>query len=117
MADSIQWTGVEQMVAQMQVYADKVQSAVLSVATYFKPVIEAYAKQNASWQDQTGNARQTLHSFVKELSKDTVELYLAHGVDYGIFLETKYASKYAILFPTLQAHLQAIYNMLNGIFG
>ncbi len=114
---NMEWTGVEQMVARMQVYADKVQSAVLSVATYFQPVIEAYAKQNASWEDQTGNARQTLHSFVKELSKDTVELYLAHGVDYGIYLEVAHAGKYAIIYPTLQAHLQDIANMLKGIFG
>ena len=83
---TVEWSGIEDMIRKMQNYADKVQYAIVQVATYFKGVFETYAKQNAPWQDRTGNARQTLHAWINELSRDTVELYLSHGMDYGIQL-------------------------------
>ncbi|MDQ7034353.1 MAG: hypothetical protein Q9P01_05810, partial [Anaerolineae bacterium] len=58
-----------------------------------------------------------LHAWVDELSNDTVRLYLSHGlVDYGIYLETKYAGRYAIIWPTIQRHLPEIQKMLQEIF-
>lgn len=117
MSASIEWTGVDNMVAQMTVYTNKVQTACRQVADYFAPVVETYAKQNAPWTDRTGNARQSLHAWVEELAKDTVYLYLSHGVEYGKWLEVANAGKYSIIYPTLQAHFQAISDMLKGIFG
>lgn len=117
MTAKMEWSGVDDMIRRMQEYANKVQFALVQVANYWKAVFEAYAKENASWTDRTGNARQTLHGWVNELSNDTVELYLSHGVDYGLFLETKYAGKYSIVWPTIEAHLEAVRKMLQGIFG
>jgi len=114
---TVEWTGVEDMMRQMQSYADKVEYALVQVATYFKAVFEAYAKENASWTDRSANARQTLHAWVNEVSHDTVELYLSHGVEYGLWLEVRFAGKYQIVWPTIQAHLQAVSLMLKGIFG
>ncbi|WP_131820808.1 hypothetical protein [Desulfotruncus arcticus] len=48
--------------------------------------LEQYAKQNAPWNDQTGHARQAIHSGV-DLESDGFHLYLAHGKDYGPMLE------------------------------
>lgn len=118
MSDSrMEWSGFDQMQRRLDEYARKVRSAVESVADYWAPVIEAYAKDNASWMDRSGNARQTLHAFRKTLAKDTVALYLAHGMDYGIWLEVANGGAYAIIWDTLSAHIEPIRQMLQGIFG
>lgn len=113
---TMQWRGIEQMQRKMEEYGRRVLQAVHSVATYWTPVIEAYAKENATWTDRTGNARQGLRGFVEDLSETTVAIYLTHSVDYGVYLELEYQQRYAIIMPTLEAHYQPIKEMLNGIF-
>ena len=49
--------------------------------------LEAEAKQNAPWNDQTGHARQAIHAGVEVNDREFV-LYLAHGKEYGVYLET-----------------------------
>jgi hypothetical protein len=113
----IKWTGDRQVQQRMRDYGDQVKRAKIAVANYWAPVIETYAKTHRPWMDRTGNARAALHAFVQELSNDTVALYLSHGVDYGLWLEIKYAGRYAIIMPTLQAHYDEVGKMLRGIFG
>lgn len=114
---SLQWQGVDDMMRRLQEYNNRIMWAVKQVAQYWAAVLEEYAKANRPWTDRTANAVQSLHSYVEELSGDTVRLYLSHGVDYGIFLEVKHAGRYAIIWPTIQRHLPAIRQMLQGIFG
>lgn len=116
MAD-VEWQGVDQMMRRLTDYGNAVHQAVYSVAQYWQPVIETYAKENASWVDRSGNARQTLHAFVETLARNTVALYLAHGMDYGIWLEIANGGAYAIIWDTLSAHFEKIATMLKGIFG
>lgn len=116
-SSSIQWRGTVEMGRNCTIYGNKVIEAVNQVAAYFAPVLETYAKQHGSWTDRTGNLRQSLHAWVEEFSKDCVILYLSHGMWYSIFIESKYSGRYAIIWPTIQAHLEAIMKMLRGIFG
>ena len=111
------WRGKVEMGQNCVLYGQKVIEAVRRVAAYFAPVMETYAKQHAPWTDRTGNARQSLNAWTEQLSQDVVALYLSHGVYYGVYLEYKYAGRYAIIWPTIQAHLDAIMQMLRGIFG
>lgn len=114
----VDWGGTDRVVAQnMTAYGGKVIEAIEAVAKYFEPILESYAKQNAPWTDRTANARQSLHSFSQRLGNEAVELYLSHGVQYGIYLETRWSGKYAIIWPTLEAHIPQIRSMLQGIFG
>lgn len=112
---SIQWTGIREMQAALDRYGDKVIAAVEQVAIYLEPVLEGYAKENARWTDQTGNARQSLHTW-HEVANDIVTLYIGHGVEYGIWLEVRWAGRYSIIWPTIEAHLNPIYELLQGIF-
>ncbi len=122
---SVQWSGVDDMAKRMQEYVKKVEFALVQVATYWKAVFEKYAKENAPWTDRSTAARTNLHGWVNQLSNDTVELYLSHGtgdqgtkqIPYSVALETMYGGKYAIIWPTIQAHLKHIEDMLKGIFG
>lgn len=116
MTARVEWRGIEAMIARLSVYENRVLWAVRAVAEYFAGVMEEYAKENAPWQDQTGNARQTLNTFVEEIGPEAVELYLSHGVDYGVYLEQRFGGRYAIIWPTIEAHLPAIERMLQEIF-
>lgn len=60
-----------------------------------------YAKANASWADRTGDAREGLDVDVSWQGKVIVwEMF--HTVDYGLYLETRWNGKYAIIMPTLE---------------
>jgi len=100
----------------LEQYMARVSVAIRRVAEYYAPILENYAKTNAPWTDRTANARQSLHTFVEELSRNVVALYLSHGMNYGIHLETRYAGRYAIIWPTIEAHLPVIRRTLQGIF-
>lgn len=113
----LNWTGDDEIERNMDAYRGKVMAAVTAVARYWQAVFEDYAKTNAPWTDQTANARQTLHAWVNEVpAQSIVELYLSHGVEYGLWLEVRFAGKYAIIWPTIRTHLEEIKRMLQGIF-
>jgi hypothetical protein len=64
--------------------------------------VEGYAQSNAPWTDITGAARSSLTASVYEENGEVV-LELAHGVDYGYWLEVIQDGQYAIIMPTLEA--------------
>lgn len=70
--------------------------------------MEAWAKDNATWTDRTGNARQSLRgrSYWEDANKIVAQI--SHGVDYGIWLELANQKKYAILEETIEAHKSEI---------
>lgn len=82
-------------------YVAAIRRGVRTIADRYAPEIEAWMKSNASWTDRTGNARQTLNTDVHNLTADMVEIMLAHGVEYGIFLELANAGNYAVIAPAL----------------
>jgi hypothetical protein len=68
-----------------------------------KTAIEAldWAKENAPWQDITGDARNGLDTEV-EWDGDAIVWTLYHTVTYGIWLETIQNGMWAIIMPTLE---------------
>ncbi|MEL7435893.1 MAG: hypothetical protein AAFN11_18245 [Chloroflexota bacterium] len=113
---SARFEGLNEIMQRITRYEQRIKQIVRQIAQFWQAKLEAYAKTNAPWTDQTANARQSLHAFIEELSGDTVRLYLSHGMDYGIYLETKYAGQYAIIWPTIQQHLEPIRRMLQDAF-
>jgi hypothetical protein len=112
----MKWEGVQEFNQGFEDYERRLNQAVYQVGQYWAAVFEAYAKEHGPWGDVTGNARQSLHAFVEQLSGDTVRIYLSGGVFYQIWLETKWQGKYAIIWPTIERHLEEIRQMLQGIF-
>lgn len=108
MSGDFQWQGADEMMRRLEAYKVAIQFGVRGIAWRYAAIFESYAKQNASWVDRTGNARQSLHTWVEETANGVYRLYLSGGVSYQIFLETRFASRYAIIWPTIQRHLPAI---------
>lgn len=63
--------------------------------------LEANAKENARWQDRTGDARRRLKGD-SSLMSNGYKLRLAHGVGYGIFLEMAHERRFAIIDDTIR---------------
>ena len=116
MSTRVEWTGREDVKRRMGLYAVAVKQTVWNVAEYWSPIMETYAKQNAPWTDRTANPRQSLWCRPMRISDDAVAIILSHGMDYGIWLEICWQGRYAIIWPTLQAHLTRIADMLQSIF-
>lgn len=82
-------------------YVRRIRAGVWFIAQKWAPQIEAWMKHNAPWTDRTGNARQLLWARARQLTADMVEIVMAHGVVYGVFLELRHAGAYAIINPAL----------------
>ncbi len=115
----VKWvTPPSYLAAAVRQYGDKVFVAVHAVASRIATEAQNEMRSNAPWTDRTGNARSALFSIAEQAAKDMVILYLSHGtaIYYGVFLETKYAGKYAIIVPTMQRILPKLEQMLKDIF-
>jgi len=99
-------------------YGDRVFVAILAVAQQIAVQAQNDMRRNAPWTDRTGNARNGLFSIATQAAADVVMLYLSHGtaVWYGVFLETRYAGKYAVIIPTMQRLLPGLEKMLKDLF-
>ena len=78
--------------------------------------IEAQMKVNRPWTDRTGAAKQRLTARVSRPKKDLVRITLAHGVDYGIWLEFANDKNYAIIQPTLRKQVPKLIRGIKKIF-
>lgn len=73
------------------------------------PRVQDYARRNARWTDRTGNARNGLFArYIGGYQGGRHEIRLSHSVPYGIWLEVRWASKYAIIVPTITSEGQRI---------
>lgn len=80
----------------------KIHRALAATIVYHKPRAVAYARLNAPWTDRTSNARNGLFAVTElDVRKGAYRLIIAHGVPYGIWLEVRFAGRYAIIRPTI----------------
>lgn len=81
------------------------------VAEVFKdaaPRVAEAARNNAIWEDQTGDARAGLKAEVVQVA-GAVYLTLFHTVSYGYWLEVIQSGHYAVIMRTLQEQAQAVF--------
>lgn len=75
---------------------DKVDMAIRMYAEQGALQLQNFAKENRKWTDRTGHARQRLNGSVGKIHNG-YRITLAHGVDYGIWLELAHEKKYSII--------------------
>lgn len=73
----------------------------MKVTTQYVPKLRESAQLNARWENQTGEARRRLNSSYETVANG-FNLVLAHGVDYGIWLELAHEKRYAIIMETIE---------------
>lgn len=80
---------------------DRVEEALYGYGETAAALLQGEAQRNRPWIDRTGHARQRIKGYCVR-TENGVRIYLAHGVDYGVYLEFAHEKKYAIIYPTLR---------------
>jgi hypothetical protein len=75
-----------------------------------------YMKQNAKWRDRTGNARAGMTAEAGWVPFQSHSITFFYRVAYGIFLETRWAGRFAIIGPTIQKFGPETMQLLNRMF-
>lgn len=71
-------------------------------------------KQAAPWTDRTGNARATLNAKSKhERTQHTIRLF--GGVPYQIWLEIRWAGRFAVITPQVPIQGRKLMERINGL--
>lgn len=89
--------GFDEVIKNLKEITPKLKRALYLDAQNISSKMEAWAKNNAVWTDQTSHARQFLKATVSWKNSDELMVSISHHVDYGVFLELCNEGKYAIL--------------------
>lgn len=100
--------------ANLRNFDNDINALIAGVVDYQGAKALAWMKTNAKWTDRTGNARQTLGAH-GEHAADYHLIKLYGGVAYQIWLEVRWAGRYAIIGPAVKYHGLALMNRLRGI--
>ena len=93
----------------------KLGAVILMYAATKASEIQATMKMNRPWTDRTGMAKALLNAKVSQPSPTIVRITLAHGVDYGIWLELAHEKNYAIIAPTVREEGPRIVSDLDNL--
>jgi hypothetical protein len=94
----------------------KLDNGVAGVFEYYDSRIETHMKSSAPWTDRTGNARSGLRAKAGHAPFKSHWIDLWHSVPYGIWLEVRFAGRYAIVIPTIVQYGPKIMGTLNKLF-
>lgn len=100
--------------AQLSTLDDRINRGIAAAFEYQAPRSTARMRTGARWTDRTGNARSGLFTATKhEGGKHT--LLLSQGVSYGIYLETRFSGRYAIVRPEIRLAADDIQRLIGKI--
>mgnify|MGYP000863145163 FL=1 len=101
--------GLDNVIGNLKGCEDRMRAALYGLGMQTAAQMEAYAKQNAPWQDQTGHARQGLFGEVLE-EDGKLKIRIAHTEEYGVYLELSRKGRRPILEPTAQKFAPEFYD-------
>lgn len=100
---------------KMDKMGTKIGAAVLMYAATKAVQLESEMKLRRPWTDRTGMAKARLTAKVSQPSSEIVRITLAHGVNYGIWLELAHGKNYAIIGPTIQREGPRVIEDMHGL--
>lgn len=84
------------MISGLGNFEEKADKAIRVCSEQGALKLQNFAKENRKWTDRTGHARQRLHGYVGKIPEG-YRIHLAHGVDYGIWLELAHGKRFSII--------------------
>lgn len=78
-------------------YEKKVKFSIDQLGRVAGTNMENYAKDNARWENQTGDARRKFQGYSIWSSPNVLQIGVSHNVPYGVWLELANERKYSIL--------------------
>lgn len=91
---------ISDMAGKLEAMGTRADAAVRVFAEQGASKLRGYAQKNARWTDRSGNARLRLNSYVSAMANG-YRITLAHGVEYGIWLELAHGKQYSIIPETI----------------
>jgi len=142
MTDGFEWVVAPDVIAKgLEEYGERALVAIQAVANYWGQSIQDEAREDAVWEDRTGNARGglffALDGFglepltgevtpeaksemsdvaVESGNADTLIITLGHTVFYGKFLELSNGGKYAVVMSTIEKNLGSLERQVQDVF-
>lgn len=113
MASSFKWS-MESGKLFQNIGIEKIIAAVHMKADTEAIKLQSYMQTQRPWTDRTGQAKRTL-SATTSRSGTGVAITLAHGVDYGQWLETRWHERYSIIKPTLATQTPKVMASFEGL--
>lgn len=99
---AVNWIGLDLAAQDVKDIGRDAALAVARMPEQLAREIEAYAKQNAPWEDRTFEAREGLNATVVRNRAGEASIILAHGVEYGVYLENANAGEFSVIIPTME---------------
>lgn len=93
----INLSGFDEVINNLSNIPKKLKVALLLDSKNVASEMEKWAKANAVWEDQTGDARKHMKAHVKWEGPNLLSIKMSHHVDYGVYLELCNEGKYAVL--------------------
>ena len=94
---------------------NKIDRAVAGVVLNRSHQAVGWMKSNARWRDRTGAARAGLRTETSHVPKKSHTIHLMHSVAYGIWLEVRWAGRYAIIEPAIRDQGKKLMVTLNKL--
>ena len=104
-----------EIISHLNALPDRLEKALLKYGDTTAQKIHAQAVKDRPWTDRTAHARQRLHGECKRIDTG-IRILLAHGVEYGVYLELAHEKQYAIIYPTLLKEAPKAMQGLQGLF-
>lgn len=95
------------MARRVEAYGKRLLDAVYALASEWARRLAEEAKATHSWTNRTGDAEAKLFGRVVRLAAGAL-IVLGHGAAHGIFLERRWAGRFAVIMPVLQRNYAAI---------
>ena len=83
--------------AQTQI--DAIEADLVAMVDGMTDEVAAWMRDNARWNDQTGEARAGLYADIETVARRSVDLIMSHGpaISYSWWLETVNSGRYSVL--------------------
>lgn len=92
---------VGKMQKELRGLPDRFEKIIVAFGDTTAEEMRSMAVKERKWIDRTAHARQRLKGYCIRTDKG-IRIYLAHGVEYGVYLEFGNEKKYAVIYPILR---------------
>lgn len=92
---------ISDLESKLESLGERADAAVRVFAENGATKLRSNAQSNAKWTDRSGDARRRLNAYVSAM-ENGYRITLAHGVDYGIWLELAHEKRFAIIPQTIE---------------
>ena len=95
---------------------ERAKAGLLTIGNTTASQMKEYAQSNHRWTDRTGSATAEIKSKA-EWQGDTLDIWIKHGVDYGIWLEIREAfeGRYKILEEARDSQVETFKSMIRAL--